>query len=178
MRTSDHPRFVRMLDQIRAQTPRLSPGQLWYLRYLDAWQTAFEGDSVKANAMLQEVIDQSGYVTLKAKAMALLMHNLGLSLHYEDAFTLANKLASDLPQITDKLTRFTVLANLSQLMMFAGQSDLAIKYAHMMADSLPPGESLCNPLNLTKKPTPAPVAPAAPVTQTIAMATETTPRTS
>ena len=148
VRTSDHPRFVRMLDQIRAQTPRLSPGQLWYLRYLDAWQTAFEGDSVKANAMLQEVIDQSGDVTLKAKAMALLMHNLGLSLHYEDAFTLANKLASDLPQITDKLTRFTVLANLSQLMMFAGQSDLAIKYAHMMADSLPPGESLCNPLSM------------------------------
>ncbi|ALH99799.1 Flp pilus assembly protein CpaB [Pseudomonas sp. FW306-02-F02-AA] len=36
--------------------------------------------------------------------------------------------------------------------------------------------ALRNPLNLTKKPTPAPVAPAAPVTQTIAMATETAPR--
>lgn len=147
LRTTDHPRFVRMLEQMRRESAHLTPGQTWYLRYLDAWQTAFEGDSAKANAMLQDVIDQSGDATLKAKAMALLMHNLGISSRYEDAFTLANQLASDLPNITDRLARFTVLSNLSQLMMFAGQSDLAIKYAHMMEESLPPGETLCNPLS-------------------------------
>jgi len=148
VRTSDHPRFVLMLEQMRSEAPQLTPGQRWYLRYLEAWQTAFEGDAPKANAMLRDVIDHSGDITLKAKASALLMHNLGISNHYEEAFTLANQLALELPDVSDKLTRFTVLANLSQLMVYAGQTDLAIKYARMMEDTLPPGETLCNPLSM------------------------------
>jgi diguanylate cyclase (GGDEF)-like protein len=148
VRTIDHPRFVAMLAQIHEEASRLTPVQKWYLRYLDGWQTAFEGDATKANMMLQDVIDHSGDATLKAKAMALLMHNLGLSNHYEEAFTLANQLASDLPTVKDKLARFIVLSNLSQLMVYAGQTDLAIKYARMMEDSVPPGESLCNPLSM------------------------------
>jgi diguanylate cyclase (GGDEF)-like protein len=148
VRTNDHPRFMAMLEQIHAEASRLTPGQQWYLRYLDAWQTSFDGDAAKANEMLRDVIDHSGDVTLKAKASALLMHNLGLNNHYEEAFTLANQLASDLPNITDKLARFTVLANLSQLMVFAGQTELAVKYASMMEETLPPGETRCNPLSL------------------------------
>lgn len=148
VRTSDHPRFVLMLEQMRSESAQLSMGQQWYLRYLEAWQTAFEGDAPKANVMLRDVIEHSGDITLKAKASALLMHNLGISNRYEEAFTIANQLASELPDVTDKLTRFTVLANLSQLMVFAGQTDLGVKYASMMQDTLPPGESLCNPLSM------------------------------
>ena len=148
VRTSDHPRFLLMLAQMRDEAATLKPQEQWYLRYLEAWQTAFEGDAGKANDMLRDVIDHSGDPTLKAKASALLMHNLGINSHYEEAFTLANQLATDLPGITDNLARFTVLANLSQLMVFAGQSDLAVKYATMMEESLPPGETLCNPLSM------------------------------
>jgi diguanylate cyclase (GGDEF)-like protein len=137
-----------MLAQMHAEAPELTPAQQWYLRYLDAWQSAFEGDTAKANTMLRDIMDHSGDVTLEAKATALLMHNYGLSYRYEDAFGLANQLASDLPKVSDKLARFTVLSNLSQLMMYAGQGDLAIRYARMMDDSLPPGETLCNPLSI------------------------------
>src|SRR5579864_4299213 len=56
VRTIDHPRFVLMLAQMRDEAPQLSPGQQWYLRYLEAWQTAFEGDAGKANMMLRDVI--------------------------------------------------------------------------------------------------------------------------
>ena len=148
VRTTDHPRFVLMLAQMRDEAPQMSTGQQWYLRYLEAWQTAFEGDAGKANMMLRDVMEHSGDITLKAKASALLMHNLGLNNHYEEAFTLANQLVSELPDITDKLARFTVLANLSQLMTAAKQSDLGFKYASLMEETLPPGESLCNPLVL------------------------------
>ena len=148
VRTRDHSRFVRMLGEIQSEAAQLTSSQRWHLRYLEAWQTAFQGDYAKANVMLQDVIDHSGDMTLIAKASALLMSNLALNSHYEEAYTLANRLASDLPKITDKLARFTVLANLSQLHAFAGQYDLAIRYAHMMEDTLPPGETLCNPLSM------------------------------
>jgi diguanylate cyclase (GGDEF)-like protein len=148
LRTRDHPRFLHMLEQVHSDASQLTPGQQWHLRYLDAWQTAFQGDYSKANVLLRNVIDHSGDMTLIAKASALLMSNLGLDSRYEEALTIANRLASDLPKITDKLARFAVLANLSQLSAYSGQHDLAIRYARMMEDTLPPGESLCNPLTM------------------------------
>ena len=148
IRTKDHARFVQLLEQIHREAPSLTPSQKWHLRYLDGWQTAFQGDYDKANALLQDVIDHSGDATLVAKASALLMNDLGLNSRYEEALPLANRLASNLPKVTDKVARFTVLANLSQLHAFGGQYDLAISYANMMEDTLPPGETVCNPLSM------------------------------
>ncbi|HEY0199785.1 MAG TPA: GGDEF domain-containing protein [Rhodanobacter sp.] len=146
LRTKDHPQFVRMLEQIRRETPHLSPNEQWQLRYLDAWETAFQGDYGRAEAQLRDVIDHSGDMNLATKASALLMSNMGINNRYEEAFQLANQLAADLPNIKNRLARFTVLSYLSQLLGSAGQNDLAIRYARMMEDSLPPGETLCNPL--------------------------------
>jgi diguanylate cyclase (GGDEF)-like protein len=42
------------------------------------------------------------------------------------------------------MVRFQVLSYLSQTLNLAGQTDLAIKYAHMMEDATPPGTSSCN----------------------------------
>ncbi|WP_254063310.1 GGDEF domain-containing protein [Rhodanobacter sp. L36] len=146
LRTKDHPQFVRMLQQVHRDAIHLPSGQQWQLRYLDAWETAFQGDYGKAEGQLQSVIDHSGDPTLVAKASALLMSAKGINNRYEEAFQLANQLATNLPKIQDKLARFLVLYNLSQLLGSAGQNDLAIRYAQMMEDALPPGETLCMPL--------------------------------
>jgi diguanylate cyclase (GGDEF)-like protein len=146
LRTADHARFLRMLDQLHQNASRLSPREQWHVRYLDAWQSSYQGDYDQADVQLQHVIDHSGDPALAAKASALLMSNLGLQRRYEDAFVLANRLAGELPTIRDRLARFSVLANLSQLLALAGQNDLALNYARMMEDTLPPGETPCNPL--------------------------------
>ncbi|MEP6898770.1 MAG: diguanylate cyclase [Rhodanobacter sp.] len=146
LRTKDHRQFAYMLEQLHGGAQNLSPDQQWQLRYLDAWETAFQGDYGKAEGQLRDVIDHSGNPVLTAKASALLMSNMGISNRYSEAFQLANQLATDLPKIKDKLARFLVLYNLSQLLGSAGQNDLAIKYAGMMEDTLPAGETLCNPL--------------------------------
>lgn len=147
LRTSDHAQFVRMLEQLHTEAPSLSPIQQWHLRYLDAWQTAYQGDYKTADALLKDVIEHAGDETLAAKASALLMSDMGINRRYEEAFTVASGLIADLPRIKDRLARFVVLANLSQLLSLAGQNDLALKYARMMEDALPPGETLCNPLS-------------------------------
>ncbi|MEO8999302.1 MAG: GGDEF domain-containing protein [Rhodanobacter sp.] len=148
LRTKDHPRFVRMLAQIQHEAPNLTPGEQWHLRYLDAWETMFEGNYAKSETQLRDVIDRSGDATLAAKSSSLLLMNLGLNRRYEEAFALANRLTIELPGIKDPMTRYSILMNLSQMLDFAGQTDLAIKYARMMEDALPPGETRCLPLNL------------------------------
>ena len=148
LRTTDHPRFVQMLAQIHQEAPRLTAGQQWHLRYLDAWETMFEGDYAKSEAMFHEIIDHSGDATLVAKASALLLTNLAANRRYEEAFALANRVTSGLPAVKDPQARFMLLMNLSQMLDISGQPDLAIKYARMMEDVVPPGETLCRPLSL------------------------------
>lgn len=148
IRTSDHPRFMRMLAQIHRESPRLSPAEQWHLRYLDAWQTGYQGDYTKADVQLRAVAEHSGDATLAARASAMRLAGLGFTRRYEEAFALADRLATDLPNIKDPLARFQVLINLSQSMLLADKRDLAFKYARMIEGKLPPGETLCSPRTL------------------------------
>ena len=147
VRTTDHPRFLRTLAELHRDASVLTSRQRWQLRYLDAWQAAFMGDYPRAEAMLRDVMQHADDRTLAAKATALLMSNLAFGRRYEEAYALANRLVADLPQIDNRAGRFIVLANLSQLLNFAGQTDQALNYARMMEGTLPPGESLCDPLS-------------------------------
>ena len=148
LRTADHPRFVQMLAQIHREAPQLSIGEQWHLRYLDAWETMYEGGYAKSEAQLREIIDHSGDAVLAAKASALLLSNLGLNRRYTEAFELANRLTASLPGVKDPQARFALLTNLSQMLDFADQIDLAIQYARMAGGAIPPGEGLCRPLSM------------------------------
>ena len=147
LRTRDHPRFVVMLDRIHREAPNLTPAQQWHLRYLDAWEAMFEGDYTASETQLREIIDRSGNDVLAAKASGLLLNNLALNRRYEEAFTLANRLAAGLDQVKDPQARFLLQSDLSQMLSLAGQIDLAIQYAHMAEQAVPPGENLCRPLS-------------------------------
>ncbi|MFC0086861.1 diguanylate cyclase [Dyella flava] len=126
----------------------MSPGERWQLRYLDAWQTVFQGDYSHANVMLQDIIKHSGDAALVAKASALLMDNLGVTKHYEEAFELANQLVADLPKTQDKEARYVVLFYVSQLLTSAGQYDLAIQHIREMMQTLPREQTVCAPMAL------------------------------
>jgi diguanylate cyclase (GGDEF)-like protein len=148
LRTADHPRFEQMLAQTHRESPRLTTAEQWHLRYLDAYETLYQGDVVKSEPQLREIIDHSGDATLVAKASALLLDNLGLSRRYEEAFELANHLTATLPDVKDPQAHALLLSDLSQMLDFAGQIDLAIQYARMAEDAVPPGETVCRPLSM------------------------------
>jgi len=148
LRTEDHARFVQMLAQIHHEGPPLSAAAQWHLRYLDAWETMFEGDYAKSERELRDVIDHSGNQALVVKASGLLLSNLATNRRYEEAFSLANHLTQQLPQIHDPAIRFTLLINLSQMLDLAGQTDLAVQYARMAQDITPAGETLCRPYSM------------------------------
>lgn len=147
LRTEDHAQFTRMLARIHHEAPRLSAAEAWHLRYLDAWETMFEGDYATSETQLRDVIAHSGSEVLVAKASGLLLNNLALNRRYADAFTLANRLVAGLPRIRDREARFLLLADLSQMMNLAGQIDLAVQYARMAENATPPGEDLCRPFS-------------------------------
>ena len=143
LRIQDHPQFAQRLAQIHRQSPALTMAEQWHLRYLDALESSLEGQYAAAEKPLRDVIDHSGDSTLATKASALLMNNLAIGRRYEDAFKLAQQLTIDLPRIRDETVRLQVLSYLSQMLNLAGQTDLAIKYAHMMENTVPSGLTSC-----------------------------------
>jgi diguanylate cyclase (GGDEF)-like protein len=145
LRTADHPQFLLRLQKLNDQASTLTADQRWYLHYLDAWQAAFDGNYAKADQLLQGVAAHSGNPALVAKSSALLMDDMVATGRYESAFAMADRLVTDLPNITDTLAHFQVTADLSQLYSSAGQYDLAVTYARRMEQTIPPGETLCKP---------------------------------
>lgn len=143
LRTKDHPQFVQRLAQIRPELNSLTAADQWHFRYLDAWEMMFEGAYAKSETQFGEIIRHSGDNALVTKASALLLSNLAFNRRYKEAFALANRLATTVPTITDPLARSMLLSNLSQMMTFAGQPDLAIKYADMAEGAIAPGETSC-----------------------------------
>ena len=143
LKTSDHGTFVKLLERMEPDLPRLSPAQQWHLRYLKAWDVAYDGDYVRANQLLDEVIAQDVDPTLRFRATATSMNILGIGHHYEQAFTRLDHLLDQLPAIADKRARLQGLGEAAQLLIAAGQYELASQYADQMLDNLPSGEGPC-----------------------------------
>ena len=143
IKTSDHGTFVKLLQRLEPDLPGMSPPQQWHLRYLLAWDVAYDGDYARANQLLDEVIAQDVDPTLRFRATATSMNILGIGHHYEEAFTRLDRLLGQLPAITDKRARLQGLGEAAQLLMAAGQYELAAQYADQMLQNLPPGEGPC-----------------------------------
>jgi diguanylate cyclase (GGDEF)-like protein len=142
----DHPRFAAMLAQFHADEPEMTPSQRWRLRYLDAWEASFAGRYLEAAETYKDIMAHSGDATLAAKSMGKLVSAYASTGHYEEAFTLAEQAVAMLDHTQDPEARYALLANLSQGLNFAGQPEIAIRYAVMMRDVVPKDETMCHPI--------------------------------
>lgn len=143
LKLSDHEAFLHLLDQLEQSKASLSPDEQWRLRYLHAWQATYSGDYEKARQLLSEVSQGSGNATLRFRAAATLLNILGEEHRYQEAFILLSQMLDQLPQISDDAVRYQGLGEVSQLLIAAGQYDLAINYADQMLARLPEGEDAC-----------------------------------
>ncbi|HVI55704.1 MAG TPA: GGDEF domain-containing protein [Luteibacter sp.] len=143
IRTTDHARFVEGLGQLHRDAANLTVSEKRYLRYLDGWESNYEGRYPEAEAILRDVMVQADDDALGTRATAMLMNNLSEQGKYAEAYAIATRAADTLPVVNDPVARFVLLANLSQMLTFAGQPDLGLKYADMMLEATPAGQSVC-----------------------------------
>jgi diguanylate cyclase (GGDEF)-like protein len=143
LRTKDHPRFVTLLDELHRDQAGFSTGEARYLRYLDGWEANYEGRYPEAEDILREVIASGEGDALGTRATAMLMNNLNQQGKYPEAYAIVTRAADTLPGVTDPQARFVLLANMSQMLTFAGQPDAGLEYAEMMLGATPQGQSTC-----------------------------------
>lgn len=143
IKLKDRAEFMRLLDQLDHQQPAMTAAQRWHVIYLQGWRKVVDGDLNAGAALLKRVIDQSTDKTLRFRARATLINVLDVSNQFEPAYQQLDELLRELPEISDWSARFQGIGEAAQLLVSAGQSDLALHYARIGLESIPEGESTC-----------------------------------
>jgi diguanylate cyclase (GGDEF)-like protein len=143
IRTRDHARFVDMLAELHRGADALGAAEKRYLQFLDGWEANYEGRYPDAEAIFRNLLAQAEDDAIGTRATAMLMNNLSGQGKYAEAYAVATRAADALPSVTDPEARFVLLANLSQMLTFAGQPERGLEYAEMMLKATPPGHSSC-----------------------------------
>jgi diguanylate cyclase (GGDEF)-like protein len=139
IKTVDNSAFTKLLEQLDKNSSSLSDDQKWNLRYLEAWEVAYSGEVVKAKSLLEAIIKQTPDNAIRLHATAALVNILGFGHHYEEAFAELDQGLDSLPKVTDKNARFHLMGEASQLLIDAGQYDLATGYADQIVADYPNG---------------------------------------
>src|SRR5579884_3856023 len=82
-RTANYPEFATLLATVEKQRDSLPPDEREHLQYLQAWKSAYDGDTQTALARLTALIDNSKDPTLRLRAGATAVNMLVFARHYE-----------------------------------------------------------------------------------------------
>jgi diguanylate cyclase (GGDEF)-like protein len=143
MRTANYPEFANILRSVQQVRDGLTASQRDYLRYLEAWQSAYEGDNETAMARLNALADTATDVTLRLRAGATAVNVLEVSKRYEEAFSRLSAVLQLLPQVSDKAALQQAQVNAAQLYTDVGQFALALSYAQTVIDENWHGRGVC-----------------------------------
>lgn len=146
VKTSDHARFLKLLAHLDDERGKLNASQRELLRFFDAWQLVYSGHYRQAEQRLDTIIAHSADPTVRFRAMATSINLLGIGHQYEKAFARLSHMLDLLPRVHERQARFQGLGEAAQLLIAAGQYDLADSYAAQMLNTIPAGQNTCKPL--------------------------------
>lgn len=139
----DPREFVRLLDDLHAQSDQLSIHEREHLQYLQGWRHAYAGEYAAAIPLLESIVDQSSDPTLQFRAGSTAANVRVLSSQYEGAFLQLNKLLNKLPEVTDQDARLQGMSVAADLYVLVGEYDLGIQYAEQVIKENARGRGVC-----------------------------------
>ena len=142
-KTGHYAEFVDILDSLQHRSEILTASQQVYLRYLEAWKNAYDGDNDTAIARLNALADEPIDPTLRLRAGATAVNVLKLSKRYEEAFSRLSSVLELLPKVADKMARQQVLLDAAEVYTEVGQYGLALSYAQSVVEEDWDGRGVC-----------------------------------
>jgi diguanylate cyclase (GGDEF)-like protein len=143
LKTVNFTEFVSSLESLQRVREELTAPQRDYLRYLEAWKSAYDGDNDTAIARLDAIVNGPGDLNLRFRAGTTAVNVLQLSKRYEEAFSRLSVVLQLLPQVSDRGARQQGLLTAGQLYTEVGQVALALSYAQTVIDEDWDGRGVC-----------------------------------
>src|ERR1700748_1216359 len=111
LKTADYVQFNSILQLLEKRQESLPTAQHEYLRYLEAWKSAYDGDAQTALARLTGLLGESKDPTIRLRAGATAVNMLVFGKRYEEAFSRLSGVLELLPEVTDGGARQQALLN-------------------------------------------------------------------
>ncbi len=143
LKSVNYPQFVATLDDLNRYPQPLSPVQQQFLKYLRAWQIAYDADHATSLIMLRSIVAETTEPDLRFRALATIVNVLGISKRYEEAFKSLEDMLTLLPQVKDPAARQQGLGVAAYLYGQVGLTDLAVKYSDQLAQENWGGRGVC-----------------------------------
>jgi diguanylate cyclase (GGDEF)-like protein len=142
-KTANYAEFVDILHGIQQHPENLTEPQRVYLRYLEAWKNAYDGDNDTAIARLDALADEPVDVALRLRAGATAVNVLKLSKRYGEAFSRLSSVLELLPKVSDKVARQQALLDAAEVYSEVSQFGLALSYAQNVIEEDWDGRGVC-----------------------------------
>jgi len=142
IRSSNYPGFTSLLESVK-KIDSLSSEDREYLRYLEAYKSAYDGDNATALARLTALLDDSKNPTMRVRAGSTAVNLLALDKRYEDSFLRLSTVLELLPDVSDPQARQQAQLNAADLYKSVGQYDLSLSYAQQVIDANLLGRGIC-----------------------------------
>jgi diguanylate cyclase (GGDEF)-like protein len=142
IKTSDYAKFVSLLEQTE-KMDSLTTREQDYLRYLRAWQHAYNSDYERAIPELTAISEKSGDMTVRFRAGITAVNVLVVSTKYTQAFSQLRNLVALLPRITDADARQQGLSVAAFLYNEVGEYELGASFADTVIEENWAGRGVC-----------------------------------
>ncbi|HET8897487.1 MAG TPA: GGDEF domain-containing protein [Rhodanobacteraceae bacterium] len=148
VKTTNHAQFAELLAQLEQKAEQMGPERRWYLRYLQGWESGYNGEYSTAVEQLTSVLDGAKDPLLRFRAGVSLVNVQAVSLHYDDAFKTLVTLLGEVDRIKDEeaLTQFYGTAAI--LYNKVGEYTLAVQYADRLIERGGNAEARCKGMYL------------------------------
>ncbi|NVK21923.1 MAG: tetratricopeptide repeat protein [Kangiellaceae bacterium] len=132
-KTSNPRQTKELLDQLELKYEKLSLEQQSLYKIFRAHSLVLQGNYVAARQELDQVIDQTSFVKIKARAHSMLSNVLLFSGELEQAFEHSKSALQLLPKLKEQdFHRFAVLQNAASLFKQAGVFGKAMDYSRQL----------------------------------------------
>jgi len=102
IRSSNREQFNQIINDLTLEKKYLTVEQQYFLTYLQGYQKLIVGKLKEGRTLLDKVIDQNEFISLKHKAIITKVSVYTLNENYQDGFIVINKLLPMLDNMKDK----------------------------------------------------------------------------
>ena len=143
LRLSDPQAFSDGLNNLLPSIDKMSSYQFCHFKFLQAYQTAFSGDSMKALRDMEEIISGCDDLRARVRLDALIANISAISGDYVKASTHIDNAIQNADQTVDMVTKGIAYSGASSVYNILDQHELSSNYSELLFNINQDSESEC-----------------------------------
>ncbi|RHW77870.1 GGDEF domain-containing protein [Colwellia sp. RSH04] len=141
---SNNPvKFSSLLETLNTKLNSLSKQQANHLKYLNAYEIAFAGDTTKAIAILKDIINSDATQLIKYRSRLSIINFHGYDRNWADGLSNLKVLLEELPKINNEQYQKDGLALAAMFYNQIGQYSLGLTYANQLENQTKDARQNC-----------------------------------